>query len=91
MLIGCIIRNFTFLPAHWLQKLGRFYRLMDINFEGMATKINIWWFRTGERVVQHWGENCPYTNLRQTLLKLTSARATETLLMLMAIDSDACC
>ncbi len=65
MLIGCIRRNFTFLPAHWLQKLGRFYRLMDItfdrlmvNFEGMATNINIWWFHTGERVVQHWGENC---------------------------------
>jgi hypothetical protein len=34
-----------------------FDRLM-VNFEGMATNINIWWFHTGERVVQHWGENC---------------------------------
>ena len=39
ILIGCIIRNVTFLP-HWLQKLGRFYRLMNINFEGMTAKVN---------------------------------------------------
>jgi hypothetical protein len=25
---------------------------MDIDFEGVATKVNIWWFNTGERMME---------------------------------------
>jgi hypothetical protein len=31
----------------------------------MFLSMSLWCFDTGERVVQHWGENCPYPNLRQ--------------------------